>query len=135
MNAIARITIAFVFFVSWLFPALGGYDEVVPGRAIEFPKDRGAHLGHRIEWWYVTGQVHPKGDTTRTLGFQVTFFRVRNPDAESNPSRFAPSQSQPDASAVSSSLDHEWSSHASPSTSRRSAPLATRPATRSCGSL
>ena len=92
MNAIARITIAFVFFVSWLFPALGGYDEVVPGRAIEFPKDRGAHLGHRIEWWYVTGQVHPKGDTTRTLGFQVTFFRVRNPDAESNPSRFAPKQ-------------------------------------------
>jgi predicted secreted hydrolase len=26
------------------------------------------------------------------MGFQVTFFRVRNPDAESNPSRFAPKQ-------------------------------------------
>ena len=26
------------------------------------------------------------------VGFQVTFFRVRNPDAESNPSRFAPKQ-------------------------------------------
>jgi predicted secreted hydrolase len=64
----------------------------VPGRAIEFPRDRGSHPGHRIEWWYVTGQVHPKGDPSRRLGFQVTFFRVRNPDAESNPSRFAPRQ-------------------------------------------
>jgi predicted secreted hydrolase len=26
------------------------------------------------------------------LGFQVTFFRVRNPDAEANPSRFSPKQ-------------------------------------------
>jgi predicted secreted hydrolase len=68
-----------------VFP-LWAFDPVVPGRALEFPRDRGAHLGHRIEWWYVTG--HLEG----SLGFQVTFFRVRNPDAEGNPSRFAPSQ-------------------------------------------
>ena len=85
-------SVALVVLCVSVFPALGGYDAVVPGRAIEFPKDRGAHPGHRIEWWYVTGQLHPKSDPGRTLGFQVTFFRVRNPDAESNPSRFAPKQ-------------------------------------------
>ncbi len=65
------------------------YDPVVPGRAIEFPRDAGAHPGHRIEWWYVTGHLESAGGP---LGFQVTFFRVRNPDAESNPSRFSPKQ-------------------------------------------
>jgi predicted secreted hydrolase len=62
------------------------FDPVVPGKTIELPRDRGAHPGHRIEWWYVTGMLE------REVGFQVTFFRVRNPEAESNPSRFAPKQ-------------------------------------------
>src|SRR5262245_55999693 len=65
---------------------LWAFDPVVPGRVLEFPRDYGAHPGHRIEWWYVTGVL---GGGT---GFQVTFFRVRNPDAEGNPSRFAPKQ-------------------------------------------
>jgi predicted secreted hydrolase len=66
-----------------------GFDPVVPGHTLEFPRDFGAHPGFRIEWWYVTGQL----DTNAVpLGFQVTFFRVRNPDAESNPSRFSPRQ-------------------------------------------
>jgi predicted secreted hydrolase len=56
---------------------------------LEFPRDFGAHPGHRIEWWYVTGHLEANG---KPLGFQVTFFRVRNPEAESNPSRFAPRQ-------------------------------------------
>lgn len=65
------------------------FDPVVPGKAIEFPRDAGSHPGHRIEWWYVTGHLDsPRG----ALGFQVTFFRVRNPDAEGNPSRFSPRQ-------------------------------------------
>ena len=68
-----------------------GFDPVVPGKQIEFPRDAGAHPGHRIEWWYVTGVVTPKG-TDKQLGFQVTFFRVRNPEAEANPSRFSPKQ-------------------------------------------
>ena len=65
-------------------------DPVVPGAALRFPRDAGAHFGHRIEWWYVTGQVEAAG--AGTLGFQVTFFRVRNPDAEANPSAFSPKQ-------------------------------------------
>ena len=68
-----------------------GFDPVVPGKQIEFPRDAGAHPGHRIEWWYVTGVLTPKG-SDKELGFQVTFFRVRNPEAESNPSRFSPKQ-------------------------------------------
>jgi predicted secreted hydrolase len=65
------------------------FDPVVPGKAIEFPRDAGSHPRHRIEWWYVTGYLDsPRG----ALGFQVTFFRVRNPDAQANPSRFSPRQ-------------------------------------------
>lgn len=65
------------------------YDPVTPARKLEFPRDMGAHPGHRIEWWYVTGHLEsPRGP----MGFQVTFFRVRNPDAEANPSRFSPKQ-------------------------------------------
>src|SRR5579862_9366790 len=66
-----------------------GLDPVVRGHALEFPRDFGAHPGFRIEWWYVTGQLDGAGGP---LGFQVTFFRVRNPGAESNPSRFSPRQ-------------------------------------------
>jgi predicted secreted hydrolase len=65
------------------------FDPVVPGKQLEFPRDFGAHPGHRIEWWYATGHLDSKEGP---LGFQVTFFRVRNPDAEANASRFAPSQ-------------------------------------------
>ncbi|HET7731064.1 MAG TPA: carotenoid 1,2-hydratase [Usitatibacter sp.] len=71
------------------FAAPPAYDPVTPGVGLEFPKDAGAHPGHRIEWWYVTGQL----DSARgPLGFQVTFFRVRNPEADAMPGRFAPRQ-------------------------------------------
>ena len=81
-------SVLWLFSVSSVFPAFA-FDLVTPGKKIEFPRDAGAHPGHRIEWWYVTGHL----DTTRgPMGFQVTFFRYRNPDAESNPSRFSPKQ-------------------------------------------
>ncbi len=65
------------------------FDPVTPGKALEFPRDAGSHPGHRIEWWYVTGQLQTQRGP---MGFQVTFFRVRNPEAEGNPSRFSPRQ-------------------------------------------
>ena len=65
------------------------FEAVVPGKRIEFPRDAGSHPAHRIEWWYVTGELETKRGT---MGFQVTFFRVANPDAQSNPSRFSPTQ-------------------------------------------
>jgi predicted secreted hydrolase len=81
----------FLLAVAVLLASLAGhaFDPVTRGRPLVLPADAGAHPGHRIEWWYVTGQLEsPRGP----LGFQVTFFRVRNPDAEGRESRFAPTQ-------------------------------------------
>ena len=66
------------------------FPAVTPGYRFEFPRDHGAHPGHRQEWWYVTGWLKTaKGED---LGFQVTFFRAR-PDVETtNPSSFTPRQ-------------------------------------------
>src|SRR5215203_2803213 len=65
------------------------FDPVTPGKKLEFPRDAGAHPRHRLEWWYITGHL----ETDRgPMGFQVTFFRVRNPSAEGNASRFSPAQ-------------------------------------------
>ena len=81
-------SVSSVLSVSSVFQAFA-FDPVVPGKVLTFPRDAGAHPGHRLEWWYITGHL----DTDRgPMGFQVTFFRVRNPAAEGNPSRFAPSQ-------------------------------------------
>jgi predicted secreted hydrolase len=70
-------------------PSVLCFDQVTPGRRIEFPRDAGAHLGHRIEWWYVTGNLETKHGP---MGFQVTFFRYGNPGAEASASRFSPAQ-------------------------------------------
>jgi predicted secreted hydrolase len=42
---------------------------------LQFPRDHGAHLPQRTEWWYATGElITPEG---QALGFQITFFRSR----------------------------------------------------------
>jgi predicted secreted hydrolase len=66
-------------------------DPVRRGRPIVFPRDHGAHLGQRIEWWYATGWLRP-ADGDALLGFQVTFFRSRTGLAEQLQSRFAARQ-------------------------------------------
>lgn len=48
-----------------------------PGRALRFPRDFGAHLGTRIEWWYVTGALRIETNSDIRYGFQITFFRSR----------------------------------------------------------
>lgn len=63
------------------------YPAVVPGYAIEFPRDEGSHPDFRTEWWYVTGWLEDEAGAP--LGFQVTFFRARPGVDEANPSRFA----------------------------------------------
>jgi len=66
------------------------FPVVTPGHRFEFPRDHGAHPGHRQEWWYVTGWL--KTAKGQDLGFQITFFRAR-PDIETaNPSSFTPRQ-------------------------------------------
>ena len=74
------------------------YPAADPAYRMTFPRDHGAHPAFRTEWWYVTGWLRTaRGDT---LGFQVTFFRLRpryafdgSVDAPAgNPSSFAPRQ-------------------------------------------
>jgi len=67
-----------------------GGDTVRRGRPLEFPRDHGAHLAARTEWWYATGWAG-HGDRP-SHGFQVTFFRSRTALAGDNPSRFAARQ-------------------------------------------
>jgi len=67
------------------------FPAVLPERAFAFPEDHGTHPDYRIEWWYVTGWLRAQG-ASQDLGFQITFFRARNPVATDNPSRFTPRQ-------------------------------------------
>ena len=80
------------------------------GTVLAFPRDHGAHLDARTEWWYVTGWLAPLAEvpgaapptsthpTPPTHGFQVTFFRSRVQAADAAvaqqpgavPGRFAP---------------------------------------------
>ena len=59
---------------------------VVKPRPLVFPRDHGAHLEYRSEWWYVTGWLDGP------IGFQITFFRARPEDSSDNPSSFYPRQ-------------------------------------------
>ena len=65
-------------------------DGVRRGRALAFPRDHGAHLDVRTEWWYLTGWLG--SEAAPTHGFQLTFFRSSSGLAEGNPSRFAARQ-------------------------------------------
>ncbi|MCC7252288.1 lipocalin-like domain-containing protein [Hyphomicrobium sp.] len=53
-----------------------GFAEVVPGKAITFPEDLGAHPDYRIEWWYVTANLKDAAGTP--YGVQWTLFRQAN---------------------------------------------------------
>jgi predicted secreted hydrolase len=59
------------------FAGLGGeaagFADVVPGKAIAFPEDFGAHPDFRIEWWYVTANLHDEKGVS--YGVQWTLFR------------------------------------------------------------
>lgn len=66
------------------------YPPVVPGHALSFPRDHGAHPDYRTEWWYVTGWL--RDEAGRERGFQLTFFRVRPPLDVTGRSRFSPQQ-------------------------------------------
>ena len=71
----------------WTDPA-----HALPLIALAFPRDRGAHPGFRIEWWYITGQAVSSAADRRQFGFQVTFFRTRVEGTQGMASRFAAQQ-------------------------------------------
>lgn len=64
--------------------------EIHRGRPLGFPRDHGAHLAARTEWWYATGWLGRLGEPTH--GFQLTFFRSRSGFAQDTPGRFAARQ-------------------------------------------
>ena len=61
-------------------------------KALQFPRDFGAHPELRTEWWYLTGRVSTLAATPRSFGFQVTFFRSRVDAAQRMTSRLAARQ-------------------------------------------
>lgn len=60
------------------------------GRALSFPRDHGAHLDTRTEWWYLTGWLGTPA--APRYGFQVTFFRSATGLAAGLRSRYAARQ-------------------------------------------
>jgi predicted secreted hydrolase len=50
-----------------------GFAQVTPGRALQFPRDHGAHSDYRIEWWYLTANLTDSDG--RQWGLQWTLFR------------------------------------------------------------
>lgn len=64
-----------------------GADSVRRGRNLVFPRDHGAHLDARTEWWYATGWLGT--ETQPVAGFQLTFFRSLTGLAKDSRSRFA----------------------------------------------
>jgi predicted secreted hydrolase len=77
----------------WLSAADPAADPVRRGRVLQFPRDHGAHVGARTEWWYATGWLaDPQAPAGPPLGFQLTFFRSRTGLGGASASRFAPRQ-------------------------------------------
>jgi predicted secreted hydrolase len=57
------------------------YAQARPGQPLQFPRDHGAHPDYRIEWWYLTANLHDVEG--RNYGAQWTLFRlaVQPPDS------------------------------------------------------
>jgi predicted secreted hydrolase len=56
------------------------YAQARPGQPLLFPRDHGAHPDYRIEWWYLTANLHDAEG--KNYGAQWTLFRlaVQPPD-------------------------------------------------------
>jgi len=63
------------------------YTQAQPGQALVFPRDHGAHPEYRIEWWYLTANLHDAQG--QNYGAQWTLFRlaVQTPGQEDNAHR------------------------------------------------
>jgi predicted secreted hydrolase len=71
-------------------PRTARAEPVQRGRPLAFPRDHGAHVDARTEWWYLTGWLgRPEAPSH---GVQITFFRSRTGLADALPGRLAPRQ-------------------------------------------
>lgn len=89
MNRLRRASLTGLLATPCAIARASAFEPVTPAYRLRFPRDHGAHPGHRTEWWYVTGWLRSAG---RDLGVQITFFRSRTGHDPANPSRFAPHQ-------------------------------------------
>jgi len=84
-----------------------GFEPVLPGRKLVFPRDHGAHPGFRIEWWYLTANL--TGDDGARYGAQWTLFRMAmQPGAEGK--RWADRTVYMGHAAATSASDHLFAS-------------------------
>lgn len=95
MRLLVRLLVLLFCFVAGnalnpLIAAERAFTPVTPDYQLVFPQDFGAHPDFRIEWWYATGWLETAEG--KSLGFQVTFFRIATNTDKNNPSRFAPGQ-------------------------------------------
>jgi predicted secreted hydrolase len=83
-SAVAQLILGLI--LALLLAGGAGAGEVFetprPGRVLQFPRDHGAHLEFKTEWWYYVG--HLKAASGEPFGYQLTFFRValRKPDPQ-----------------------------------------------------
>ena len=80
-----------------------GFAEVVPGKAVTFPADFGAHPDYRIEWWYVTANL--KDAAGNAYGVQWTLFRQALAPGQDEPG-FANAQVWMAHAALTSTTEH-----------------------------
>lgn len=67
-----------------LAQAADTYAQAQPGKALLFPRDHGAHPDYRIEWWYLTANLHDA--MGESYGAQWTLFRLAiRPDGSPGP--------------------------------------------------
>ena len=83
-----------------------GFAEVVPGKAVTFPADFGAHPDYRIEWWYVTANL--KDAAGNDYGVQWTLFRQALTPGRDAPG-FANAQVWMGHAALTSATEHHVS--------------------------
>ncbi len=86
--ATAQARISFAQGFAGLGNEAGAFEPVVRGRVLTFPADHGPHPRFRIEWWYVTANLHDEAGAP--YGVQWTLFRQAmetGPDAEGWASR------------------------------------------------
>jgi predicted secreted hydrolase len=71
---LCMVGVAFAQGFAGLDQAAKGFALPIAGKALEFPRDHGAHPDYRIEWWYVTANL--QGDDGADYGVQWTLFRT-----------------------------------------------------------
>jgi predicted secreted hydrolase len=80
-QVLARMALAIVFVAAGA--AAAEWRTVTAPLELAFPRDHGAHLEYRTEWWYVTGTLAAADG--RRIGVQLTFFRRGIDPAEPRP--------------------------------------------------